>query len=362
MPPLPRRIWWPWDESATCVAFYRSFVVRQAARATLYVSASGPYSVWLDDRWLPVPDSSFPPWRAMRRLQVDLTSGAHGLHILAASGDHGQPFLLACLDWEEKGTLVRVGTDTDWHAVVAPPLEWMPPVPPGERLSPELVAAGTEDVDPEPELDVLHEINAWRSAFPPGIDIRIKDDPPAPVPEDEGTLARGYTSGSLLQDNRATAFEFMAWAADGVWAEPWGMPCNAPDDFCRLSTGWQETSRQRLDNVVALHQGLTAAGTGVWAYADGTLRMRPVAPYPSAPPRLENTRPRNMWHQVREIHSQVVNSWLDQYEARAPHAVLDVGSETFARLRVQLRSGGPAILALTTGESVPEYPSLRSAH
>jgi alpha-L-rhamnosidase len=84
------------------------------------------------------------------------------------------------------------------------------------------------------------------------------------------------------------------------------------------------------------------------------LRMRPVAPYPPAPPRLENTRPRNVWHQVREIHSQVVNSWLDQYEARAPHAVLDVGSETFARLRVQLRSGGPAILALTTGESVPE--------
>jgi hypothetical protein len=61
-----------------------------------------------------------------------------------------------------------------------------------------------------------------------------------------------------------------------------------------------------------------------------------------------------MWHQVREVHSQTVNSWLDQYEARAPHAILDVGSETFARIRVQLRSGGPATLALTTAESVPE--------
>ncbi len=26
-----------------------------------------------------------------------------------------------------------------------------------------------------------------------------------------------------------------AWAFDGVWAEPWGFPCNAPDDYCRMS-------------------------------------------------------------------------------------------------------------------------------
>jgi alpha-L-rhamnosidase len=354
LPPLPRRIWWPWDEPASCVAFYRAFTVHQAARATLYLSASGPCAVWLDDRRLPVPDSPLPPWRVMRRCHVDLTPGVRALHILVASGGHGQPFVLACLDWEENGVPVRVGTDANWNAVVQPPLEWMPPTPPGESLPAELVPAGEAVVDSEPELDLLDEINAWRSAFPPGIDIRVQDEPPADAPECDGVPARGYTSGSLLQDNRASAFEYTAWASDGVWAEPWGMPCNAPDDFCRLSTGWQEISSGCLTQVIAMHQGLTAAGTGVWAYADGTLRMRPVAPFPSAPPRLENIRPGNMWHQVREAHSQTVNSWLDQYEARAPHAVLDVGSETFARVRVQLRSGGPAILALTTGESVPE--------
>jgi hypothetical protein len=132
------------------------------------------------------------------------------------------------------------------------------------------------------------------------------------------------------------------------------MPCNAPDDFCRLSTGWQVVAAEQLGNVAALHQGLTAAGTGVWVYGDGTVQMRPVAPYPSAPPRIENTRPCDMWHRVREAHSQTVNSWLDQYEARAPHVILDVGDETFGRIRVQLRSGGLATLALTTGESIPE--------
>ena len=60
--PLPRRIWWPWDEPARRVGFYRAFSVSQAAEATLYVSASGPFCVWLDDLWLPNPEHALPPW------------------------------------------------------------------------------------------------------------------------------------------------------------------------------------------------------------------------------------------------------------------------------------------------------------
>ena len=139
MPPLPKRIWWPWDEPADCVAFYRAFRVRQAAQATLYVSASGPYAIWLDDRWLPVPDTPLPSWRAMHRYTIDLTPGVHALNVLAASGEHGQPFLLACLDWVQEGHPVRVGTDQDWHAVVDPPLEWMPSIPDGAQIPSQIV-------------------------------------------------------------------------------------------------------------------------------------------------------------------------------------------------------------------------------
>jgi hypothetical protein len=354
LPPLPRRIWWPWDESAARVAFYRAFQVQRAAQATLYVSASGPFVAWLDDRWLPVPDSPLPPWRIMQRLAVELTPGEHALNVLAAAGEHGQPFLLACLDWVQDGQLVRVGTDEYWQVVVDSPLEWMPHIPRGARVPPEIVPLHERGDDTDPRVDAQDEIYAWRSAFPSGIDVRVHDDPPPGDADGKAVAARGYTSGSLLQDRRAAAFEYMASVYDGVWAEPWGMPSNAPNDFCRLSTGWQEVTCQELVQAIALHQGLTAAGTGVWVHEDGTLRMRPVAPFPSTPPRIENTRPRDMWHLVREVHSRTVNSWLDQFEARAPHAILDLGSDTFARVRVQLRSGGPAMLALTTGESVPE--------
>jgi hypothetical protein len=50
----------------------------------------------------------------------------------------------------------------------------------------------------------------------------------------------------------------------------------------------------------------------------------------------------------------MVNEWLDLFETRAPHVVFDSGAETFARVRVTVRTGGPAILAITTGESVTE--------
>jgi hypothetical protein len=299
----------------------------------------------------------------MRRLPLELDPGPHALNILADSGDHDQPFLLACLDWPQATGLARIGTDDSWHAVVDPPLEWMPDIPKDASLPPELVPPGHQAIEVD-ELELLNEINAWRRAFPPGMAVHIGDQetgagsPTEPEGEQQPELPgnRARTSTNLLQDGRTAAFEFEASAYDGVWAEPWGMPANTPDDFCRLSTGWQECTDEMLPraSVTALHQGLTAAGTGVWKHEDGGLRMRPVAPFPQTPPKLETSRPPGRWHQVRDVHARRVNGWLDQYEARAPHAVFDVGEHTFGRVRVRLERGGPGILALTTGESEPE--------
>lgn len=144
------------------------------------------------------------------------------------------------------------------------------------------------------------------------------------------------------------------WAFEGVWAEPWGMPANAPDDWCRLSTGWQEITETRPARLVRVHEGLTAGGASLRALAGGAFAFVPPRPFPAAPPTIAPEPPGTLWHQTRQNINAVVNSWLELYEARCPHIVLDTGAETFARVRVQLRSGGPAILAITTGESLPE--------
>ncbi len=281
IPPLPRRVWWPWDQRAGRVGFARTFVLSAPVQASLYVSASGPYQAWLDGRLLPAPDAPLPSWRAMHRFMVELTPGEHDLRFEALPGDHGQPFLLACLDWPAlDGTLARIATDAQWQMAADPPIGW-----------------ATQPLEP-----------GWRPA----------------------------------------------WAFDGVWAEPWGMPGNAPEDFCRLSHGWQAITSARLERVVRLHQGLATAGAAAWVRSGAALEMRPAHPLAAAPPYLENTRPCQQWYRTRKAHSQQLNLWLDLFETRAPHAVLDAGAETFARLRVQLRSGGPALLAVTTGESLPE--------
>lgn len=146
-----------------------------------------------------------------------------------------------------------------------------------------------------------------------------------------------------------------AWTFDGVWAEPWGMPCDAPDDYCRLSTGWQMLEREPLAQVLEQDGGLN--GAAVLLAADGSLRVTPVQPCAAQPPRVALERPSNMWHISREVHSQQANTWLQTYEGRAPFVVFDAGAETFARVRLTLRSGGPAVLALTSGESLPETHS-----
>ena len=78
----------------------------------------------------------------------------------------------------------------------------------------------------------------------------------------DGDWRMAAEPGPGWQDS-GTAEGAPAWAFDGVWAEPWGMPCNAPEDFCRLTTGWQTVEKQNLVRVAALHPGLTAAGARV---------------------------------------------------------------------------------------------------
>jgi hypothetical protein len=278
--PLPLRIWAPWDQPARRMAFSRTFDCQVNTGAVLFVSASGPYSAWLDGQPLQVPGAWMPSWRSMHQIPLNLTPDAHQLCFEAIPGNHGQPFFLACLDWEEGRQPLRVATNAEWQMLVDPADGW------------------------------AHQpMNAdW----------------------------------------------LPAWAFDGVWAEPWGMPCNAPLDFCRFNLGLNTVERQPLVQVAGLFQGLVTQGAYARLLPGGALMLAPAWPHALQPPVLENTRPRQEWYRTREAHSLINNTWLDLFEPRAPHVVLDAGKETFARLRVSVRSGGPAILAITSGESINE--------
>ena len=278
--PLPRRIWWPWNDPVVRVGFTTVFNLKSQEEVRLALSTSGSYKAWLDGTALAVPDLNLPSWRAMHHYVLYLPTGEHRLCVQVEQGGQEQPFFLACLDWKQDGVPVRLATDSGWKMLANPPEGW------------------TEMV------------------------------------------------GSLPLRP--------AWAFDGVWAEPWGMPCNAPEDFCRLGTGWQAITSEKLNAAASLYAGLQSSGSLVRQRSSGGLEFSPPLPYPPAPPRLEQARPRLEWYRSREHHSQINNNWLDLFEVRCPHAVLDTGGETFARLKVQVVSGGPAILALTTGESLNE--------
>jgi alpha-L-rhamnosidase len=278
--PLPRRLWWPWDQPVQRVGFACTFAAATPAPAILYVSASGPYAAWLDGTPLTAPDMPCPSWRVMHRIGINLLPGTHELRIAAEPGAHGQPFLLCCLDWEEEGRAWRVASDATWQMIAEP-------------------APGWQQAQPD---------DGWRPA----------------------------------------------WAFDGVWAEPWAMPANAPDDFCRLSHGWQTVTIERVAQVVDLRQGLTTVGAWAGLAGDGVLRLAPARPYAAAPPSLENTRPHHLWEYTHKAQALAHNAWLELFAQRAPFAVYDLGAETFARVRLTLRGGGSAILAVSTGESLPE--------
>ncbi len=281
--PLPRRLWWPWDEPAGRVAFRRAFRLESSAPAVLFVAVSGEYRAWLDGSRVEACAAHAPSWRIIHRIPVALSAGAHVLTIDATPGVHGQPFLLACLDWQEAGVHRRVATDGTWQMCADAPAEWAQQ------------GGGASDV-------------AWRAA----------------------------------------------WAFDGVWGEPWGMPCNVPDDFCRLTHGWQVWETRALHAVVQTHAGLIAAGASASVAADGSVRLCPPLPFPAAPFPIGDVRKQDLAYRSREAHSHILNQRLELFEARCPHVVYDVGAETFGRVRVRVRGGGPAILAITTGESIPE--------
>jgi alpha-L-rhamnosidase len=277
---LPKRIWWSWDQPVASVVFQKEFSLNSALQAVLYLSASGPFQVWLDGQPVPFPPSPFPTWRIMNQAALALGAGCHRLNIQAAPGDPGQPYLMGCLDWVTDGLTTRIPTTTDWLMSANPPQDWL--------------------------------------EHPQGVNWQP------------------------------------AWAFDGTWAEPWGMPCNAPDDFCRLGTGWQEVETGTLTQVVSLYQGAPRLGSGAWLGENGRIEMKPALPYPLAPLQLKSVRPGLEWYRIRENHSIFSNVWLQLFEARSPHIVFDVGSESFARLKVRVHSGGPAILAISTGESLQE--------
>jgi alpha-L-rhamnosidase len=283
--PLPKHIWWPWNEPAERVGFSRNFFNDTRSSARLSIACSGSYRVWLDGIPLKIPISHMPSWRSMHILPIELAPGRHVICFVADRVQQQQPFLMACLDWKEGSETRRIATDEDW------------------------------DMIREPEEHAMEDF--------------LAGDP--------------------------TKMPFRkTWAFDGVWAEPWGMPCNAPDDFCRLSTGWQSFSTEPLTTVVRLFPGAEKLGSAIERFSDGSLKACPPLPYPVSIPALEMARPRLEWYRTREAHSIINNTWLEMFENRCPHGVFDAGVETFARLRLTLRSGGPCILAISTGESLNE--------
>src|SRR5579871_354486 len=96
--PLPRRVFWPWNEPAERVGFFREVEVGARVRATLRFTASGDVKAWLDGVPLTLPEALTPSWLVLREAPVDLPAGKHVLALEATPGAHGQPFLLACLD------------------------------------------------------------------------------------------------------------------------------------------------------------------------------------------------------------------------------------------------------------------------
>ncbi|WP_169737184.1 hypothetical protein, partial [Deinococcus pimensis] len=170
--------------------------------------------------------------------------------------------------------------------------------------------------------------------------------------DDSWTMRRDPQDGWSARDHLDDARD--AWAFDGVWAEPWGLPCDAPDDFLRLSHGWQRWTTSR-PAVLDLGGGLGVAEQD----ARGHLTFHAPTPRPPTLPDLGGPRPGGLWQHVRDAHATITNEWLELYETRAPRMVLDAGAETFARVRVRVIAGGEVTLAVTTAESRGELDRYR---
>lgn len=273
MPPLPRRIWYPWTEGVAALSARCRFRLAEAeqARIRLSLSCSGAYEALLNGAPLPPAAEPTPPWWAMHHLDLSefVRAGDNELEIRCRHVGPRVPYLLAVVD-ALRGEAV-------------------------ERL------AATDE--------------SWR--------LRAE----------------------AADDDRA------AWAFDGVWAEPYGMPHNCPDDFLRLTHGRQITTREPL-LAPAQHD----AGLGEWLSPPGAGPLRARADFargPDAPPVDWNT-PAIMAHLIAEHVFRQLNAWLDQYELRCPRVVYRLPANTFGRVVLRNAGDGPVWVAAVLGESLGE--------
>ena len=142
-----------------------------------------------------------------------------------------------------------------------------------------------------------------------------------------------------------------AWSAGGPWCEPWGLPCDAPLDFGRLGTGWQRVLPLALGPEPETLDGLAPLGARAEVSAEGTLLFTVAEPHAPRTPALPEVQPEPTWYRTREQHSRATNRFLELYDARCPRVVQDLGRPAFAQVTVRVLSGGPAIVAVCSGES-----------
>lgn len=142
-----------------------------------------------------------------------------------------------------------------------------------------------------------------------------------------------------------------AWSAGGPWCEPWGLPCDAPLDLGRLGTGWQRVQPLVPEPEPETLDGLAPLGARAEVRAGGCLSFTVAEPHAPRTPVLPEVQPEPTWYRTREQHSRTTNRFLELYDARCPRVVQDLGRPAFAQVTVRVLSGGPAILAVCSGES-----------
>jgi hypothetical protein len=272
-PPLPQRIWLPWDACPGACTLSSSFELGARTRVRLGICSSGAATVRVGGHLLEPEGQAMPPFRVMRWAAIELDPGRHEVSVAAEPGPNGQPFVLLVIDAVD-----------------------------GERL----LATG-EDWTGRPGL---HE--------------------------------QGPGQGEACSP---------AWSAGGPWCEPWGLPCDAPLDFGRLGTGWQQVLPLEPALEPLTFDGLAPLGARAEVLAGGALAFTVAEPHAPRTPQLPEVQPEPTWYRTREQHSRATNRFLELYDARCPRVVQDLGRPAFAQVTVRVLAGGPAILAVCSGES-----------
>lgn len=267
--PLPRRIWFPWEENRNTLIAEKVFQVPdKGGTFRVALSCSGDYQVLINGiSPLPAAEPA-PAWWAVHYLDVTphVVAGSNMLRVTCRHHCSRAPYLLLVLDRTENGQVERlVWTASDWV-------------------------------------------------------IRDSD------------VAEGRK----------------AWAFDGVWAEPYALAGNCPDDFLRLNHGRQQIHTTRLERAVDWHDGL---GRWLASPALGPLRAQCNFTVGPAQARVRWEHTHFMAHLVAEHLFRQTNEWLDQYEARCPRVVYEIPQETFGRVVLRNAGADTVWLAVTLAES-----------